>query len=350
MVEDNTPFNEEIKVEFPEQPTPQAEETMQMQAEEVSQTEQTPQAEGTEQSEQPLVVIEGKEDKEPLPFPAEDYDEQGKLKRVRKRMLKKLLKYEFRAIFPYLFTLIFGLLGLAILFGVHMRICDSEKYPKLENWLVLTVMLYIFANLGTIIVAYAKSYKRFKDNFFSNEGYLTFSIPATAEEHLLAKHLSMLISVWIAQAAIWIGIFFVICIADAGAFVTIGRVIGDFFKLYGTMVKAKPFHLILLTIEFLLLSLVGIPLIPCILGAAVCLTQKYEEKKKFSTRIIFIVIGFVAYYVINILLVTTGVLKYVFTPVGMHITLWLMILATVATTVGCFLYERKVLTRRLNLQ
>ena len=38
-----------------------------------------------------------------LPFPATDYDKNGKLKKVRGRVLKKLLKYEFKALLKPIF-------------------------------------------------------------------------------------------------------------------------------------------------------------------------------------------------------------------------------------------------------
>ena len=51
------------------------------------------------------------------PFPEEDYNKKGKLRRVRPRILKKLLKYEFKA---YLTPM---LIMLAALFAHAIALC-----------------------------------------------------------------------------------------------------------------------------------------------------------------------------------------------------------------------------------
>ena len=55
-----------------------------------------------------------------LAFPEEDYDRNGKLKRVRGRMLKKLLKYEWKGLIP-----VFLLLGTALVSSVSSRLAFS---------------------------------------------------------------------------------------------------------------------------------------------------------------------------------------------------------------------------------
>lgn len=279
------------------------------------------------------------------PFPAEDYKD-GKLKPVRKRMLKKLLKYEFRALFPYLFTLVVLLIGFATVFGVHTRL--AEQNEKLKDWVVLTGMLYGFCNLGLLIISYSKAHQRYKNNFFGDEGYLTFSIPATADEHLLAKHLSLLVSLAISWGAIILGgaIFGLI----TEGFKTFSW-IGKLFNLYGAVFKLAPWHTLFYTIELLLICLLPIPLLPCSMGAGLCWKQKHGAKSRFRRRLLSIFLGFAIYYVIMWLTIISGFWGWVFfNEIGLHLVLWVIILIMAGATVWAYWYERKTLKRNLNLQ
>lgn len=280
-----------------------------------------------------------------LPFPKEDYDENGKLKTVRKGMLKKLLKYEFKSMLTFLLCAAAFLLLLAILFGVHLRL--SETSEELDGWIVLTGLLYAYTNMGVLLIACIYPYTRYKKNFFSDEGYLTFSIPASAEEHLLAKHISMIVLMAIAWVAVFIGL---ILMSTIGYGANIFKGIADFFQDYGAAFKRSPAHTIFFTLEFLLLFLISIPFLPCVTGAWSCLTQKYGTKKKFSVHFIYGVLVFVALYALAILIFATDLYLYVFSPVGIHITLWCVILFGAGITYSSFMYERKTLKYNLNLQ
>ena len=294
---------------------------------EIPETEKTERTDTTEitETEQAAPLVSFPEEKEGenkknLPFPAEDYKD-GKLKPVRKRMLKKLMKYEFRALFPYVLTLVVLLFAFAIVFGVHIRLAQNVK--KLKPWLVLTGMLYGFTNFGLFIVTYSTAHKRYKKNFFSDEGYLTFSIPASAEEHILAKHLSTLVCMAISWGSM------VLSGAIFGLITTGWKTfswIGPSFRVDGEAFQAEPVHVLFFTIELFLLSALFIPLIPCLMGAGTCWGQKHNEKNRFRKRILYIIVGVIIYQTIQILLFTTGLLSFVFSEVGIHLFLWFWVL------------------------
>ena len=318
---------------------------------EIPETERKERTDTTEitETEQAAPLVSFPEEKEGeseknLPFPAEDYKD-GKLKPVRKRMLKKLMKYEFRALFPYVLTLVVLLFAFAIVFGVHIRLAQNVK--KLKPWLVLTGMLYGFTNFGLFIVTYSTAHKRDKKNFFSDEGSLTFSIPASAEEHILAKHLSTLVCMAISWGSM------VLSGAIFGLITTGWKTfswIGPSFRLYGEAFQAEPAHVLFFTIELFLLSALFIPLIPCLMGAGTCWGQKHNEKSRFRKRILYIIVGVIIYQTIQILLFTTGILSFVFSEVGIHLFLWFWVLIEAGATVWAYWYERKTLKNNLNLQ
>ena len=105
-------------------------------------------------------------------------------------MLKKLLKYDFNAIFKYwwigaLTTFILSFVGLA---------CEKVIYSPKD----LPDSVYVFATLGSILVFLSFAafafitalivYLRFYKHLFSDEGYLTFTLPVK-RNHILASKL-----------------------------------------------------------------------------------------------------------------------------------------------------------------
>lgn len=278
-----------------------------------------------------------------LPLPAEDFDKDGKVKTVRKRMLKKLLKYEFRYLLPIVIGASVLLQVFAVFFGIQMRTLEKNE----TGWMVLSVILYLYGNLGLLLLAIGLPERRYNKNFFKNEGYVTFSIPASAEEHILAKKISAIAVMLISVAATLIGVLLAGTIIGGGAFY---RGIGVIFKGLGVFYRYETAHSIFFTIEIVLLLLVGIPVIPSACGAAACFLQKYADKKRFATTfglVFAIIIGSQAF---SILLASTGFYQLLTTPVGIHIFLWLWILLEVGITAFCTWFELHTLKRKLNLK
>ena len=129
------------------------------------------------------------------PLPEEDYGKNGKLKTVRGRILKKLLKYEFKYYFKPM------LIATVALFAVATALCVLGCFLTAEDiggtgelmrvlfW-ALALLLFGFGSLFILLFPFILAHKRYKKQFFTSEGYLTLSIPASAQEHILAKRIA----------------------------------------------------------------------------------------------------------------------------------------------------------------
>lgn len=129
------------------------------------------------------------------PFPDEDYNKNGNLRKVRGRVLKKLLKYEAKA---YLKPM---LIVVSVLFAVAITLCFLGLFVTEEDiygdgdgarfvlWVIAAVMFVYFV-LFVSVFAIVLSLRRYNRQFFKSNGYLTLSIPATPEEHILAKRIA----------------------------------------------------------------------------------------------------------------------------------------------------------------
>ena len=277
-----------------------------------------------------------------FPLPESDYNKNGALKTIRGRMLKKLLKYEFRAIMPALYLCLGLLLGITVLACIVFNLPSYEN-EALSTLLVLTVILYVYGVLATVIVPFIVAIHRYEKHFFKDEGYLTFSIPASAEEHILAKHLSGVVAAIIGIVA---SIVSVIIVLNVAPFMDIFEGELEIMPMPETNIVSDIFE----TIEMLILGLLTIAGVFCVAGALTCWGQKFTKKGPMILRII---VAYIVLMVIETLMMTfcANVLVWFETdPVGLHVGNVLAILLYAAISVLCVVYQLHILKRKLNLK
>ncbi len=141
------------------------------------------------------------------PFPDEDYDKNGKLRKVRGRVLKKLLKYEFKAylnpmliMFAALFALALGLCVLGCFLTPEDFEYQAEDSGRMIAW-AIALVIFIWVALTAIFFPLGFSWKHYHKQFFTSQGYLTLSIPASPEEHILAKRIAAVIAMAVGTVA-----------------------------------------------------------------------------------------------------------------------------------------------------
>ncbi len=142
------------------------------------------------------------------PFPEEDYNKKGKLRRVRSRILKKLLKYEFKAYLAPMAIMLAALFALAIALCVLGCFITPEDFEggsgsdpaRMIAW-VIGLVIFIWVALAAIFFPLGFAVKRYHKQFFTSQGYLTLSIPASPQEHILAKRIAGYIAMAIGSIA-----------------------------------------------------------------------------------------------------------------------------------------------------
>ena len=93
------------------------------------------------------------------PFPEEDYNKKGKLRRVRPRILKKLLKYEFKAYLTPMLIMLTALFALAIALCVLGCFITPEDFEnnsdsdpgRMIAW-VIGLVIFIWVVLWFLIM------------------------------------------------------------------------------------------------------------------------------------------------------------------------------------------------------
>ena len=107
-------------------------------------------------------------------------------------MLKKLLHYDMRAMFRYWWIAALSCAVFACVGGGCLAILLSDRdYPFFVTSMAgMGFALPIFGMSAIVILAYILVFTRFYRNFFTDEGYLTFTLPVGRHQLLNAKLIS----------------------------------------------------------------------------------------------------------------------------------------------------------------
>lgn len=109
-------------------------------------------------------------------------------------MLMKLLRYDLKFILRYWWIAALSSTALSVVGGICFSLLLKDPPHTLIT--LLLVLPIIFAVIGWVVFAilsYLVIYIRFYKNFFTDEGYLTFTLPVNIGSLLNAKLLSALI-------------------------------------------------------------------------------------------------------------------------------------------------------------
>lgn len=283
-------------------------------------------------------VIKNKEVLNEFNLPPEDYDDRGQVRVLRKRVIKKMLKYEFKALFSWLWIALGVLAGVTALMVALMFTATNEE--DFFVTMILPLVLYIYTLVAVTLAPFILASVRYNKNFFKNQGYLTFSIPASMEEQVFAKRVSAIVCELVALVASFVSALIVIFVATS--------VFGVENEIVVTPETTKTDWLSLIeTAFYAILSLVGVF---CVTGALDCWGQKFKKKSQIFVRVLIAYAVIIALESAYFALELRGAFNFFYTPVGGHVASWLGIVALAGAVVLSVWYELKTLKRNLNLK
>ena len=147
-------------------------------------------------------------------------------------MLGKLIRYDLKSTTRFLmvihiFLIIFSILGRIFLTGRFPYEADDISELLIALTFTVYIILFAGASFGTLIVIAVRFYK----NLFSDEGYLTNTLPVTKGMHLLSKTISGTIWCTIDVFTLYLCAFILIAIPPVTE--TLGAHWGQFIRLLG---------------------------------------------------------------------------------------------------------------------
>ena len=288
-------------------------------------------------------------------------------------MLKKLLKYEFKAqsrtLVPMICSIIVGgfLAALMLTINFRMPFDDGPLAEIMRSSTILLAVILIIAIFASTLVITFLLVQRYYKNFFTDEGYLTFTLPVTTGQHIIAKLIAA--SVWSVAA----GIAFTVAILFLVTFGTTSEGIFnvEFWREFTSIIEMVwkeavaaigAGNMALYVTEIVLLAIVSIPSSIMIFYYAMtqgCVTAK---KNKILASIGFFFLAQIFIQIVRntlstMVLMSSNSFTFLDSEITMssintilHISLWINIIVYIGVTVAGFFVCRHLLNKKLNLE
>ncbi len=274
-------------------------------------------------------------------------------------MLGKLLKYDLRLMMrlmiPLVLVLVVSFASTAILGSLNSFNIESflglgmggGESPVLTGLFTASIATYVVALFASSVIVYIFIVMRFYTNLFSNEGYLSFTLPVKPMEQYWSKYISAVVSIAILGITIMLTINLLVVIFSDGE---LG--ISDLFEFYSTIMGTE--YVVLLIISIIL----GIILEPIKLYMCMCIGQLYKNKI-IASIVVYVIIYVVLQVISTVYTISTVFISGEFMETStlagseMFFTgtiLWITIVSTLVLSVAFYLVSRKILITRLNLE
>lgn len=154
-------------------------------------------------------------------------------------MVRKLIKYDFHSYFRLLFPVQLIILGFALINRIiqffepplHSASAASTIY---SGMFITTMVLYVISVIICIVMTVVVGIVRFYQGMYTNEGYLSHTLPVKTEQHIFAKLLTSVIFCLGGLLAIFLS-FMIITAGDMNIeiFKAIYYMLGRFFTEFG---------------------------------------------------------------------------------------------------------------------
>lgn len=196
-------------------------------------------------------------------------------------MFAKLLKYEWRSNAGTCGILSLCVLGVSVLGGFALRyivISDENARGSAVFSLGMLLMLAVLSLIAYGFAIYILQLVRFYKNKFTDEGYLTFTLPVTAHQIFLSSAVNLLI--WMLISGLVLGL----CLLIMGLFATVGidyPIMEDVSEMLGTEALPDGYGLVMLLSRIVSVVFgVVMPLTCLTVGA--CVAKKHKIMAAFG--------------------------------------------------------------------
>lgn len=174
-------------------------------------------------------------------------------------MLKKLIKYDFKAIFKYWWIAALASMIMSVLGGFCLLVMSSEKDlpDMIETVSILGFVLVCFSFLAFVLASIILIIKRYYTNFFTDEGYLTFTLPVRKHQLLNSKLITAICIQLLTVIVCFIDLAIMLCIGMHDYIFShyfietlkeIGRLISEAFSFLGIYTVVYALEIIALII------------------------------------------------------------------------------------------------------
>lgn len=283
-------------------------------------------------------------------------------------MFSRLLKHEWRANAGLLGMLSLAAGGIGILATVVLRFLvnfPEDLAMELENWTVIvTVALGMFLFFSVVALSvYAIAVQfillyRFYKNKFTDEGYLTFTLPVKTTQIFWSSFLNMLIWLGISALVVLSVVFLAVLFGTAeqglintDVFDAIGELLEFFRHINLEMLLRENYsipYLIVLGLTGLLAPFYALFMPMACITAGAVLAKKHKILASFG---VYYVVNFAVGIVTSVASIAPTILMLNSGDPEIHylVSLVIQLVITLTLTVGAYCFTIHVMKKKLNL-
>ncbi len=282
-------------------------------------------------------------------------------------MFAKCIKHELRATSRTLTPILLAMLAVSLLASVLVAIegrllanGDAIAFSAVGGAVAGILLIGLFVlTVAVEIVAFIMVIRRFYTSFFTDEGYLTFTLPVTLNQHILSKLVVALIwqvlsGVCILVSSGMLVLAFRWALNDEEAFMGLSDAFSELFSKLGA-IFAENFGEAFLPL-FGIYALASVVYTICLLYFCISLACMLAKKHRLLMGILcgyginwgFSLVGGIAAVVLLVVMSVTNALSenvMMFFTLAMALTTVL----TVAQALLCYFGTKWILTKKLNL-
>ncbi len=278
-------------------------------------------------------------------------------------MFTKTLKYDLRAIWRVWTILSVITFASCIMCGICIRdlMKTEEMLSAYKVWSVLGIVTTVIAVSGYLIASSVLPIVRFYKNFFTDEGYLTFTLPVKRSTLLLSKLASGIIWMLASGTVVILGLTAAFTIAPSfneGSSTMLGSLSDVFKELFALFGEVNTGWITVYLIEALILLIIYSLFDILLIYSCVTLAGTVTKRIKVPLLILFIylissAVSTVGTWIIDAVGMADGLLTENLSTVEVNWLVFLLLLLFIAamTALCALLYSFMLhrLKRRLNL-
>lgn len=218
-------------------------------------------------------------------------------------MLKKLFKYDFKAVMKHWWIVALSSVVLSVVGGWCISVFASEKELPEVAYLVATLLgiVVILGLIAFVFFTVISLCTRFYRNFFTDEGYLTFTLPVKRSELLNSKLLVTILVNIITTVVIVADVIIALCIGVPEVFLDaeFWREIWDEFVI--EIIEETGFYSVIYFVEILVSVVLYIAFTGLFTYVCITIASLIAKKAKILTAVaIYYVANSVFTFVIQI--------------------------------------------------
>ncbi len=196
-------------------------------------------------------------------------------------MLRKLIKYDFNYFIKYWLIAAAASVGLAVVSGFCFKVlgADNNRLEALQVLCLLLGVISVIAMLGLLVFSRILGVVRYYKNLFTDEGYLTFTLPVKSAELLASKVIVNYVFTFFSSVLLVINMVIILLIVGSKELFSldvwseISKLLEEFFGELGGFSVIYALQITLLSI---LLPLLQILVDYCCVTIAATLVRKYK--------------------------------------------------------------------------